>query len=261
MSAWRPCDLRGAVTRSRRGPRLMVAGASALVALALGAPGALAAPASEVGDAGDLPDTAQRIDGDPAVALDSISGELVLADDDSRDMYRICLTGGRTFSAAAPADNFDPQLFLFDEEGRPVVANDDTGDGNIDSTIESGGLSPEAGGVYFLAISEFDFDPVNEERRVRSCLTRRPTSSRHCQAARTIRSPAGTSLPTSTAVTSTRSPLPARPSAPRTSRRRPRTPRRSWPMSRGAIGGLGSRRARRPSIRRPTTTTAPISTG
>ncbi|MGI8875704.1 MAG: hypothetical protein ACR2KP_15560 [Egibacteraceae bacterium] len=108
------------MTRSRRGPGLMVAGASALVALALGAPGALAAPASEVGDAGDLPDTAQRIDGDQAVALDSISGELVLADDDSLDMYRICLTGGRTFSAAAPADNFDPQLFLFDEEGRPV---------------------------------------------------------------------------------------------------------------------------------------------
>jgi hypothetical protein len=85
-------------------------------------------------------------------------------------MYKICVTGGRTFSATTLGTGtaFDTQLFLFDSAGRGVYANDDTDNPpfTFQSDLPPGtaegsdtGSSPDAPGVYFLAISEFDTDP------------------------------------------------------------------------------------------------------
>jgi hypothetical protein len=86
-------------------------------------------------------------------------------------MYRICVTGGRSFSATTlgTGTTFDTQLFLFDSAGRGVYANDDTDNPpTAQSDLPPGtaegsdtGSSPDAPGVYFLAISAFDSDPVD----------------------------------------------------------------------------------------------------
>ena len=124
------------------------------------APFASAAPVAEVGDAGDLPATAQDVTG--TGPLDSISGTIEPASD--KDVYRICLTGGQTFSATTVGGaTIDTQLFLFDSAGLGVYANDDTQDGVLQSTLPSGGLSPSEPGVYYLAISTWNYDPVSSE--------------------------------------------------------------------------------------------------
>jgi hypothetical protein len=119
---------------------------------------ALAAPYAETGDAGDLPGTAQNTSG--SGDLTAITGT---AGGPDADMYRICLTGGGTFSATTVGGaGFDTQLFLFDSAGMGIEANDDTGGGGgLQSTLSAGGLSPAARGVYHLAISRFDNDPVS----------------------------------------------------------------------------------------------------
>ena len=96
---------------------------SVIAALTLAvAPGAFAA--NEVGDAGDVRVTANDM-GDTAVT--QINGSF--ADASDSDLYRICLTTGASFSASTlggtlPA-SLDTQLFLFDEQGYGVYANDD----------------------------------------------------------------------------------------------------------------------------------------
>lgn len=124
-------------------------------------------------DAGDLPATAQTVVG--AGPLYVISGRL--GSSAQVDMYRICLAGGRTFSATTLGTNtrFDSQLFLFDSQGQGVYANDDNGRPNaapppdtVQSDLPPGsvqppntGQSPDAPGVYYLAISAYDRDPVS----------------------------------------------------------------------------------------------------
>jgi hypothetical protein len=130
-----------------------------MVLLAVAAQGAFAA--AEIGDAGDLPLTAQEPG--PAGPLASIEGSNASPDD--RDMYRICLTGGGTFSASTiRGAGFDSQLFLFDAGGMGVYANDDGTDDNGRRVLRSGlpadhAFTPQAAGVYYLAISSYDWDP------------------------------------------------------------------------------------------------------
>ncbi len=137
---------------------LLVSSASIVLSLQA-APAALAAAANESGDAGSLPATAQQ----PQVAgsLDSISGSLNGAADE--DMFRICLTGGKTFSATTvgtPGTLSDPQLYLFNSAGVGVYANDDSV--GLSPTLPSGhALTPAGAGVYYLAISAFDDDPAS----------------------------------------------------------------------------------------------------
>ena len=127
--------------------------------LALAAPMASAAP--EVGDAGELPLTSQ-VPG-PQGPLTSVEGALTSTFD--RDMYRVCLTG-RPFSASTVGlAGFDTQLFLFDAQGRGVYANDDfhLEDGSVVTQSElpadDDALTPTAPGVYYLAISAYNWDP------------------------------------------------------------------------------------------------------
>ena len=118
-----------------------------------------AASFTEIGDAGETLGTAQVIQSG-SQPLESISGTLFR----DADIFNIFLTGGQTFSATTispstlvelPVDNLlgvptkvleDPQLYLFDSS---------------QSTLPSGGFSPSDSGIYSLALSSFDYDPVS----------------------------------------------------------------------------------------------------
>jgi hypothetical protein len=136
-------------------------GTLSVLVLAVAVPAALAAPWTEVGDAGSLRGTAQAVVGDGA--LTSISGSI--GDPNDEDMYKICLRGGKRFSATTDGGaTFDTQLFLFNASGRGVYMNDDIGGDpyNVQSRLpRMQPLTPRQAGIYFLAISAFDNDPVN----------------------------------------------------------------------------------------------------
>ena len=125
----------------------------ATAALLLCAPPAQAA--SESGDAGDLPATAQDLASEDVVHID---GAFDSATD--VDMYRLCLPGGRTFSASTVGGTtVDTQLFLFDSAGLGVYGNDDSG-GTRQSLLPAGHpLTPQAAGQYHLAVGPFNRDP------------------------------------------------------------------------------------------------------
>src|SRR4051795_7020725 len=119
--------------------------------------------AGELDDTGELPATAQEVG--PAGPLDAIDG--TIDGDTDRDVYKICLTSGPDFSAST-VDNagFDTQLFLLNSEGKAVYMNDDfgaPGDPPKVSTLPAAHpLGPTAPGVYYLAISGFNVDPVGD---------------------------------------------------------------------------------------------------
>ncbi len=100
------------------------------------------------GDAGDLPETAQSTGSDPITA---IRGQL---DTDDVDMYAIYIEDPATFSATTVGGaSFDTQLWLFDSNGKGVVANDDSG--GLQSRIDNTSGCITQPGVYYLAISRF----------------------------------------------------------------------------------------------------------
>lgn len=118
-----------------------------------------AATWTEIGDAGDLPATAQVTVG--SGSLDSISGTKT---PNEADMFRIRILDPAAFSASTVGTTgFDTQLFLFDASGLGVYANDDDATcGCWQSTLPAGDPnSPSAPGIYYLAISRYDMDPRN----------------------------------------------------------------------------------------------------
>ena len=124
---------------------------SSLIALAL-APNALAA--DEQGDAGDVPATAQDL---TQAQQTTINGQV--ADGNDADLFRICLSGGQTFSATTVGlSDVDTQLFLFDAAGFGIYAHDDGT--TKQSTLPAGHpLTPQTSGEYILGISAYDRDP------------------------------------------------------------------------------------------------------
>jgi hypothetical protein len=143
-------------------PRLTRTAATAVitaVTLAL-APGAFAA--SEQGDAGDLPGSAQDLG---AAAVPSITGTYLTAAD--ADVYRICLTNGTSFSASTVgATTLDTQLFLFTADGHGVYANDDWNGSRGSRLPAQHRFSPTSGGEYFLGISSFNRDPQSPQGEI-----------------------------------------------------------------------------------------------
>ena len=135
---------------------IRISNALAIFALLLTAPAATAA--SELGDAGDLPATAQDLSGETVA---QITGDFPDATD--VDMYKLCLTGGGTFSATTVGgSDVDTQLYLFDANGLGVYGNDDT-DGVFQSTLPAGhALTPQAAGTYFLAVSPYNLEPRSD---------------------------------------------------------------------------------------------------
>lgn len=111
----------------------------------------------EIGDAGDLPATAQVVFGPANTALTSISGTLTFSNNISEgDMYRIVISSPSTFSATTTGfspgvNNFDTQLFIFTLSGLGVIANDDDpSTGAAQSTIAAGQFTLPAASYYLL---------------------------------------------------------------------------------------------------------------
>ena len=118
---------------------------------------------TEVEEAGDLPGTAQKINQNGP--LEFITGSLESPTD--VDMYAIFITGSGSFSATTVGwtADVDTQLTLFDSSGMGVYSNDDdaTTD-SIQSTLPAfDPLTPITPGLYYIAISDWDWDPVSDE--------------------------------------------------------------------------------------------------
>jgi hypothetical protein len=108
----------------------------------------------EVGDAGDLPESAQAT---PSGALTGIRGTLTAGD---VDMYAIYIANPSAFAASTRCNAlFDTQLFLFDANGNPVSFNDDAPEGGLASRLD--GSCIPGPGLYYLAISAYDRDAVD----------------------------------------------------------------------------------------------------
>ena len=109
---------------------------------------------NEVGDAGELPGTAQTPIG--SGALTTIFGER----GPGADMFLIRIVDAVNFEARTwPGSNGDTQLFLFDLAGNGVTHNDDDSPNGLLSRITGQFLSGP--GDYYLAISSYNYDPEN----------------------------------------------------------------------------------------------------
>jgi hypothetical protein len=140
----------------RQGRRHALLALLVLAILALSAPAVFAA--SEVGDTGELPATAQELG--PAGPLVYIDGNISSTTD--RDMYKVCLRGGGDFTALTTGlAGFDTQLFLLDAQGRAVYANDDAPGSRQSRLPGFHALTPTAPGTYYLAIAPHNWDPAN----------------------------------------------------------------------------------------------------
>jgi Bacterial Ig domain len=137
---------------------------AALAILSLLALAPAAGAADEVGDAGDLPATAQDLSGG---GVETINGSVEHSED--IDMYRVCVDGGGTFSASSvhAGTSVDTQLFLFDSSGRGVYANDDVSDTVVQSLLPAGhALTPQARGEYYLAVGAYNLDPQGADESI-----------------------------------------------------------------------------------------------
>ena len=119
---------------------------------------------TEVEEAGDLPGTAQRITQNEAnEALEFITGSLSSPTD--VDMYAIFITGGGNFSATTVGwtVDVDTQLTLYDSSGIGIYSNDDFATDIPQSTLPAfNPLTPTTPGLYYLAISDWDYDPLSD---------------------------------------------------------------------------------------------------
>jgi hypothetical protein len=154
-----------------------------IVSFAVVVPLASAQTWPEIGDAGALPEVAQRPAG--AGPLQTITGDFTFGDP---DMYEIYVTGNGTFSAlaqgAAPLF-LDPQLYLFDEHGHGVYANENMWPPN--PFFSPGAsllpaehmLTPLTPGRYFLAISTRYIEPVSLQGAIFPCVGCNPSIVAH----------------------------------------------------------------------------------
>ncbi|MEN3000794.1 MAG: DVUA0089 family protein [Armatimonadota bacterium] len=120
------------------------------------------------GDAGDLPATAQIVHLPDAVhcqtPVQRIRGDLGA---DDVDMYVICITDPDNFVASTVGGAaFDTQLWLFRCDGTGVVHNDDAVNTTVlQSRIDNSTGCIPAPGIYLLAISRYNRDPVDANGR------------------------------------------------------------------------------------------------
>lgn len=144
--------------------RLLIAGV--IVLSVAGAEPSGAASMAEIGDAGDLPGTAQTSAGVQPfdTPLDSITG--TIASESDQDMFAIFINDPATFSASTNNSGTDltvdddTMLFLFDASGLGVLGNNDADTTSRKSTIPIGSFTG-ASGVHFIAVSIFANTPIS----------------------------------------------------------------------------------------------------
>ncbi|WP_165456821.1 DVUA0089 family protein [Aquabacterium lacunae] len=110
---------------------------------------------TETGDAVDMP-AGQYV----GAGIDRINGSIQPLND--VDMYRLQLGSGLFTASTVGLSSVDTQLYLFDANGFGIVGNDDASSASLQSTI-SANLTA---GVYFLAISAFNSDPLSLAGRI-----------------------------------------------------------------------------------------------
>jgi hypothetical protein len=116
------------------------------------------------GDAGDLPETAQSTGSDP---ITKIRGTIGGAND--VDVYAIYISDPDAFSATTiGGTTLDTALWLFDENGKGVVHNDDNPDATtgLQSRIDNSTNCITQGGIYLLAISRYNRDAVDAQNQL-----------------------------------------------------------------------------------------------
>ncbi len=132
---------------------------AAVVHLA-GAPrGSPATVWNEVGDAGDLPATAQVPFG--SGTLTAIAGSLLPGGD--ADLYLIQIDDAAAFGATTCGGGVDTQLWLFARDGTGITFDDDDPNCGVSSAIT--GVHVPAAGAYVLAVSAYDWDALEAEGR------------------------------------------------------------------------------------------------
>jgi filamentous hemagglutinin family protein len=120
-------------------------------------------PFTEVGDAGQLPGTAQPVNSPTdGTTFNAISGNLDNGND--VDLYQLFLTEGQPFTASTvDGTEVDTQLFLFDGSGLGLSSNDDSAN-TLQSTVPlNEPFTPAASGTYYLGISSYNNDPRSSQ--------------------------------------------------------------------------------------------------
>ncbi|MEH1981213.1 MAG: filamentous hemagglutinin N-terminal domain-containing protein [Nostoc sp.] len=128
-----------------------------------------AIPYTEVGDAGELPSTAQTANSSTSgTVVSSISG--TLNNDNDIDLYQLFLRNGQKLTATTVGGTkIDTQLFLFDGNGLGLVMNDDDysandGNGTRQSTLPLGeAFIAPVSGKYYLGISSYENNPRSSQ--------------------------------------------------------------------------------------------------
>ena len=142
--------------------KLRIPTALAILSLLVLAP--VATAADEVGDAGDLPATAQDLTG---AGVDTINGTVAGFDRHRhvpglrrrrRQLLRLVRRrqqrSTRSSSCSTPS-------------GRGVYANDDQSDGVVQSLLPAGhALTPQAPGEYYLAVGAYNLDPLGADEPI-----------------------------------------------------------------------------------------------
>ncbi len=113
---------------------------------------------NEMGNAGELLDTAQVIGG--GEPLTEINGSTSFGANDFADLFQFKTTGG-FFSATTEGGDtdFDTALFLFDKTGDVVLSNDDIDFDNF--VVESEISGDLAAGIYYLGITGAGYLPTD----------------------------------------------------------------------------------------------------
>jgi hypothetical protein len=120
---------------------------------------------TEIGDAGDLPGTAQITWG--SGTLDKISGSILPSKD--LDMFLIYICDPAGFSATTvntqntgPTAYADPIMYLLDGGGKAVYGNDDYWPGvSFEAKLPAGHAhSPGLAGLYYIAIAAWPAMPT-----------------------------------------------------------------------------------------------------
>lgn len=126
-----------------------------IASAALVASQVMAAPYSEIGDAGQTLGSARVLGG----GIDVINGNVSAG---TADLYSFNWGGGN-FAADTVGSNFDTQLWLFDADGFGVWSNDDLSWNSTRSRITDWSLDA---GQYFIGITGYDTDPFGDRGRL-----------------------------------------------------------------------------------------------